>query len=254
MIRTTNISVCMATYNGSKYLDEQLTSILKQLADEDELIVVDDASTDLTSDLLRSYNDVRIKVYVNDINIGVNKSFEKAISLAKNEYVFLADQDDIWTDNRVNLMLNALKRPNVNLVSGNSSFIDAGGALIDYPVIPLKESESQSKMRNIYRIFLGTGAYFGCAMAFKRELTKSILPFPRYIESHDLWIAKSSILQGKNFHLEDEVLLRRVHGRNASIIQRALLKKSWSRVVFVISIGHLFFRTAFKANLDNLGP
>lgn len=241
-MRSEKISVCMATYNGEKYVNEQITSILKQLTSLDELIVVDDFSKDSTIKILKGFKDPRVKIFKNCSNIGVNKSFEKAILLSKNDYIFMADQDDIWYENRVEKMLDALKNKSVNLVSGNSKFIDVNGNEVDYLAMPLKRDDSKKMFKNILKIFAGTGSYFGCAMAFKRELIGVILPFPNYLESHDLWIAIASILRGKSFHLEDIVLFRRVHGSNASIIQRSIYKKIKSRFIFIISIINLLFR------------
>jgi hypothetical protein len=178
----------------------------------------------------------------NEKNIGVNKSFECAISMARNDIIFLSDQDDIWPDGRVDAMLNVLRRDGVNLVSGNSCYIDVKGQVINFPVVPLIEEESRRALKNLFRIFLGAGAYFGCAMAFKKTLVSTILPFPDYIESHDLWIAKACIINGSSRHLNAEILLRRVHGENASVVKRMLIKKLWSRIVFFVSIIHLIIR------------
>lgn len=240
-MRSKNISVCMATYNGSKYIELQMNSILNQLIDGDEVIVIDDASTDSTIELLKKINDSRIKIIPNNSNIGVNKSFEKAISLSNNDYIFMADQDDIWPENRIDIMIQALYNENVKLVSGNSSFIDMTGANIEYPIGQLKKRDSHKVIKNILSIFIGRGYYYGCAMAFKKELVDYILPFPDYIESHDLWIAMCGILLKKSYHIENVVLYRRVHGNNASIINRPLHKKIWSRLVFIISTINLLF-------------
>jgi glycosyltransferase involved in cell wall biosynthesis len=248
-MRLETISVCMATYNGSKYLTDQINSIINQLIDGDEFIIIDDCSTDSTLSILKSIEDSRIKVIANKVNLGVNKSFEKAIASSKNEFIFMADQDDIWPENRAKKMLEILKGNDINLVSGNSRFIDSDGNDLDYPIIALKEYESRKTSKNLFRIFLGTGAYSGCAMAFKRELLSAILPFPNYIESHDLWIAKASILQKKSYHLEDIVLYRRIHGRNASIIKRPLIMKIRSRFIFLMSILDLIFRNMHNRKL-----
>lgn len=236
------ISVCMATYNGSKFILNQINSILPQLSAEDEVIIVDDSSKDSTVTILRNIRDIRIKIVVNETNIGVNKSFEKAILLSKNDYIFMADQDDIWTELRVNKMLNILKNKDVNLVSGNSLFINQEGNEIDYNREPLKERDSHKRFKNIGKIFAGSGAYYGCSMAFKKKLKKIILPFPNYIESHDLWIALTSMIQDKSYHLEDNVLYRRIHGTNASIVKRPLIKKLYSRMIFAISVIHILVR------------
>ena len=237
------ISVCMATYNGSLYLYTQIKSILDQLRSCDELIIVDDCSTDSTVEIILSLKDKRItKLIVNKYNIGVNKSFELAIFQARNNIIFLADQDDIWTNGRVDEMNSILTRSNVNLVAGNSSYIDAKGNTINYPITPLKGNESKSAILNISKIFTGQGSYFGCAMAFKKNIISIILPFPQYLESHDLWIAMACILNGSIKHLESVVLQRRIHGNNASIISRSLRKKVWSRFIFLVSVFHIYIR------------
>lgn len=241
-MRNEKISVCMATYNGELYLRKQIDSILCQLVDGDELIIIDDGSKDSTVDIIMSYSNIKIKFHSNIFNCGVNKSFEKAIKLAHNDFIFLSDQDDIWADNRISIMLKVLNNRNVEVVFGNSKFIDRNDYEISYRINPLIEADSTYTLKNLYRIFLGKGAYFGCALAFKKKFTKYILPFPRYIESHDLWIAKASILQKKCFNLEAIVLYRRIHGRNASVLQRSMFKKIVSRIIFLISIIDLKMR------------
>lgn len=242
-MRNRPISVCMATYNGSLYLRPQIASILDQLSIEDELVIVDDCSSDSTVEIVRSFKDCRIShLIINKTNRGVNRSFECAMSKAKNQIIFLADQDDIWPDNRVNAMVDVLSCDKVRLVSGNSRYIDAQGHDIDFPVAPLREEYSKSTLKNIFRIFMGSGAYFGCAMAFKKTLNRTILPFPDYIESHDLWIAMASLLDGSSRHLDAIVLLRRVHGKNESIVKRTFHEKVWSRCIHFASIIHLAIR------------
>ena len=94
------VSVCMATYNGSRYVAEQLSSILAQLGARDEVVVVDDASADATVEIVRGIGDPRIVVHRNDRNLGYVRSFERAISLSTGDVIVLSDQDDIWIDGR----------------------------------------------------------------------------------------------------------------------------------------------------------
>lgn len=95
------ISVCVATYNGEKYLQEQLDSILIQLAPDDELIISDDFSTDKTRSILDSYRaDPRIKL-LEGPQKGIIKNFEHAINQASGDLIFLADQDDVWLPDKV---------------------------------------------------------------------------------------------------------------------------------------------------------
>ena len=89
------ISVCMATYNGELYVAEQINSILSQLNYNDELIIVDDCSSDKTIDVITSFGDERINLIKNNKNIGVNKSFSKSILLSTGDYIFLSDQENM---------------------------------------------------------------------------------------------------------------------------------------------------------------
>src|SRR3954468_282352 len=115
-------SVCMATFNGETYVGRQLQSILDQLSADDEVIVVDDCSTDGTIEAIRRLNDPRIAVYVNDRNRREVYSFSRAISLAQHQDIFLSDQDDIWLPGRVALMTEALH--GALLVTTNFDWMD----------------------------------------------------------------------------------------------------------------------------------
>ena len=237
-----NISVCMATYNGARFLHDQLDSILSQIADNDEIIVVDDASTDNSVEILKSYKDERIKIYLNSRNVGVNKSFERAITLSGGKYIFLSDQDDIWCPGRMKTMRDALDISNVLLVSTLFSCIDGDGNTCSTLFPMLHSLDSNRYIRNIFGIFLNKRSYYGCAMAFRYELKKIILPFPSYMESHDLWIAFAANICYSNLHLEYCSLLHKVHGENASIVKRNIIRKINSRIIFLISIIHLYLR------------
>jgi glycosyltransferase involved in cell wall biosynthesis len=102
------LSVVLCTYNGSAYLKKQLNSILEQTYPIEEIIIVDDCSTDLTKEILSQYqkNHQKIKIFFNERNLGSNMSFKYAISLAGNEYIALCDQDDIWFNNKLEIQMN----------------------------------------------------------------------------------------------------------------------------------------------------
>ncbi len=235
------ISVCMACYNGEFYIREQIDSILPQMSEEDELIIIDDGSADQTGEIIQEIKDARIRYVRNTSNMGVNQSFEKAIRMAKNDYIFMADQDDLWTDGRLKRMLEEMRRGSL-LVSGNSIAIDGAGKETAYDLGTLYAADSCEYKKNIVRIFTGKAYYYGCAMAFHKDLKKIILPFPDFIESHDLWIAMAANLAKSNAHLEETVLKRRIHGKNASVLQRKLTEKLYSRWIFVKSYVVLFRR------------
>src|SRR3954462_814281 len=115
-------SVCIATYNGEKYVLRQLQSILAQLSPDDEVIVVDDCSTDGTVDVIKGLNDRRVATHINDRNRRAVYSFGRAISLARHRFIFLSDQDDLWLPGRVALMTEALNT--ALLATSNFDWID----------------------------------------------------------------------------------------------------------------------------------
>lgn len=88
------ISVCMATYNGTKYIQEQINSILSQFGENDELVISDDGSKDDTCSIISSYQDSLIKLLFNKGKHGFIGNFENALSQCKGDYIFLSDQDD----------------------------------------------------------------------------------------------------------------------------------------------------------------
>jgi len=236
------ISVCLATYNGMNYLAEQLNSILPQLGKSDELIIVDDCSSDSTFEYLLSLDDSRINLFKNDVNLGVIKSFEKAILLSKGEFIFLSDQDDIWLEGHIEIMIEKLLSTNCDLVSSNFSLIDSAGNFTGDIKIPLKEKDSNRFLNNLVKIFFGDIYYFGCCMAFRRRLLQKILPIPSFVESHDLWIATVANFNHTNYHLENKLLLRRIHGSNVSVVNRNIFRKIISRLFFLGSIFIIFSR------------
>ena len=118
------ISVCLATYNGEKYIKEQLDSILPQLSANDEIIISDDNSTDDTINIIRSLNDERIKIYVNKTK-GIVKNFENALNNASGDIIFLSDQDDVWKNDKVKKILSAFSSDNsLTFVFSNAEIID----------------------------------------------------------------------------------------------------------------------------------
>jgi glycosyltransferase involved in cell wall biosynthesis len=236
----------MATYNGSQFISLQIESILKQLGDDDEVIVVDDLSTDNTVSLISAFNDARIKIFQNQHNLGHVKAFDRAIALSKNEFIFLSDQDDVWIDGRVSKMLDCLMVSHKSVLTSNSVFIDAKGFLIEKKIHPIKSKESAYHLQNILRIFSGGINYFGCTMVFDRNIAQVALPIPRYIESHDLWIAMIGNILAINLHIDDETIYRRIHGSNVTNSNRSIFKKIYSRVIFLISFIHIIYRVLYK--------
>jgi glycosyltransferase involved in cell wall biosynthesis len=234
----------MATYNGDKYVARQLRSILEQLADEDEVIVIDDCSSDGTVETIERLGDSRITVHVNDRNRGEVFSFGRAILLAKNDFLFLSDQDDVWLPGRVALLQRRLVEAGANVASSNFEWISADEEPIHVSYDGVASRDSRSHFKNIVDIFMGKTNYYGCAMAIRREFVPVIAPIPSFVESHDLWIALASNLGRSNVHVDERTLLKRKHRTNVTntVSTRRLYRKLRSRAVFAMSIFVLCMR------------
>lgn len=211
------ISVCMATYNGGRYVEEQLASILEQLSADDEIVVVDDASSDDTVARIEALGDQRIRVVSNPHNRGYVKTFERSLSLAQGEVIFLSDQDDLWVEGRVDDMLASLVGHDL-VVSNFSSFG------VDLPALQktkLRAEQSNQWRRNILWIWIGTRPYFGCCMAFTARLKQHLLPFPDYlVETHDQWIGYVGNAMHSVRHIEADTVRRRIHDNNVTAKSR----------------------------------
>lgn len=207
------ISVCMAAYNGSLYIAEQILSILPELGDGDELIVIDDKSTDDTKSVVMSIADPRIRLIESSANQGYVRTFEQAIGLASGEIIFLSDQDDVWVPGRVALMLRELETHALTV----SNFGSFGGALTRVQSKRLRAEDGNHRLRNIFWMWIGTRPYYGCCMAFRAELREQLLPFPEYLtETHDQWIGYVGNVNRSVSHIAEDTINRRVHDSNSS--------------------------------------
>lgn len=230
------VSVCICSFNGEKYIHDQLASILGQLGDLDEVVLCDDGSTDRTVSIVRSFEDIRIRIFVNEINLGHVRNFEKSLSLAKGRYIFLSDQDDIWVNGRVSKMLGLLTNvPNFLLLASNFDLIDEKGLPIG--VFRKLGRVHNSKMLQIFSIFSGASPYFGCTFLMTRDILKYCLPIPKGIESHDIWIALIASTMGGVINMEEATLYHRIHGNNATPRKRrSIYIVMKSRIIFFGSL------------------
>lgn len=205
------VSVCMATYNGARHVKEQIVSILTELAEGDELVVVDDCSTDETVSIITAIDDPRIRLMESERNSGYVRTFEKALSEARGEFLFLSDQDDVWLPGRVERMISAMGHN--NMVVSNCKHFD--GPLGRFHEIRLRAKDSRRSVRNILGIIVGYRLHWGCAMAFRRRILPQILPFPSYMnESHDQWLAIVGNVNRSIVYMEEDTILHRLHGEN----------------------------------------
>jgi glycosyltransferase involved in cell wall biosynthesis len=203
----------MATFNGARFVREQIASIIEQLAPDDELVIVDDASTDDTRDVIAAIDDPRIRLYVETSNAGYVRAFERALQLATGDILLLSDQDDVWTPDRLARMCAALEKCSV--AAGNYSIL--GTALEPTRRHLLSSRFDHTPRRNEFGILIGYRPYFGCAMGLTRGAVLAVLPIPLYfVESHDLWLALVGNALRSVHHLDTPVVRRRLHESNVT--------------------------------------
>lgn len=200
------ISVCMATYNGAEFVEEQLRSILASPR-VDEVIVSDDGSSDGTLARIAALGDPRVRV-VPGPRAGLIRNFENALSQARGDVVFLADQDDVWLPQKVDVVLRALE--NADVVVTDCSVVDAKLNIIE-PSFFRQRGSGPGFARNLLR-----NSYVGCCMALRRRVLDRALPFPAGIPMHDWWIGLLAERTARIAFVDTPLMLYRRHGGNAS--------------------------------------
>lgn len=200
----------MATYNGQQYIKNQLQSILTQINQDDELVIVNDASIDSTVFIIKEFQDSRIKLIENKINLGVVKTFERAINNAIGDIIFLSDQDDVWLPNKVEKILEVFQKyPDITLVLSDAQIIDSEGQITADSFFKIRGRFVADPLSNFIK-----SKYHGCTLAFRREMLEVFLPFPADTPMHDIWIGIVNGIYGKAFYIDEPLIQHRRHSSN----------------------------------------
>ena len=202
------ISVCMATRNGAIFIREQLDSILPQLNQEDEIVISDDCSTDDTLTVIRSFQDPRIRLFESRSERGITRNFEASLKASKGEFIFLADQDDVWLPGKVKKMEKALK--DYDLMMSDCQLVDDNLRVQRHSFYDLNKS-GKGFFKNLIK-----NSYMGCCMAFNRRIRERALPFPSDIPMHDFWIGLIAEIYFSVYFMPEILVLHRRHDSNAS--------------------------------------
>ena len=231
------ISVCIASYNGEKYIEEQLLSILCQLDVKDEIIVSDDSSTDNTLDKVKGLHDDRIKLFPRNKFHSPIFNFENALKKANGDIIFLCDQDDIWLPNKVNVMVEQLKK--FDLVVSDCKVVDGNLNILQDSFFASLNSGS-GFCKNLIK-----NTYLGCCMAFRRDILDYVLPFPCHIAMHDIWIGLSVELHGCVSFINQPLMLYRRHGNNVSFGGEKSHFSLWYRIKYRLEMLYYLMRRNF---------
>jgi glycosyltransferase involved in cell wall biosynthesis len=207
-------SVVLAACDGERFIDAQLDSIIPQLANDDEVIVSDDASSDGTIRTVRRRNDSRIKVICNSNRVGYVKNFERAISCARGEHIIFSDQDDVWLPNRIASVCSAL---------GRKACVVSDAIVVDKDLRELHASFFRLRQATDFSfaaVFLRP-CFIGATMACRRSYLNTLMPFPRNVP-HDFWITLNATWDHDLEIIADPLILYRRHPSTASVSATAL--------------------------------
>ena len=217
MIENKKIDILMATYNGEKYLAEQIDSIICQTYKNWNLLIRDDGSSDNTFKILKEYEkkDDRIKIIKDKKgNLGIAKNFEELLKISSSELIMFSDQDDVWKKDKIKIMLKYV---------GNSDLIISDAIVTNEKLECISESLFclvKSKNGIIKNVIKNT--YYGCCMLFKRKILEEVLPIPNNKEiGHDLWIGLISEKYYKVKFIDEKLIYFRRHSNNVTTINKS---------------------------------
>ena len=217
MIENKKIDILMATYNGEKYLAEQIDSIICQTYKNWNLLIRDDGSSDNTFKILKEYEkkDDRIKIIKDKKgNLGIAKNFEELLKISSSELIMFSDQDDVWKKDKIKIMLKYV---------GNSDLIISDAIVTNEKLECISESLFclvKSKNGIIKNVIKNT--YYGCCMLFKRKILEEVLPIPNNKEIvHDLWIGLISEKYYKVKFIDEKLIYFRRHSNNVTTINKS---------------------------------
>lgn len=247
------LSVALCTYNGEIFIEQQLNSILNQTLQVNEIVICDDVSSDNTLEMIKAYKKKfpnLIKIFTNDVTLGTIKNFEKVISLTKGDLIFLSDQDDIWYENKVEIMVNFFQENRgCRLLFSNGSLIDEKGISLNATLW-----EKWGFDKNLRALWLNNNNAFkdliannnkitGATVCFKSVLKGSVLPIniPKGYW-HDSWLGLHAAANGGLMFLEKCLINYRIHENQ----QVGISRNTWDTSIVIEHKQFITKETYFK--------
>lgn len=212
-MKNPTVSVAMATYNGEKYLREQLDSLYSQTRVPDEVVVVDDKSEDTTTRILEEYRIKHgLRYIVNTEKLGVSRNFEKAIKNCKGDYIAICDQDDIWMPHKIQTLLSKLQE----VEDGKPACVSSRRISVDKDMVPFSSANVEcADTFGIKCNIIGSPRNGqGCTMMINRSLALSFAPFPKSNFVYDGYISQLASCIGVKYNLCKPLMYYRYHDNN----------------------------------------
>lgn len=215
------VSLALCTYNGERFLDEQLASLALQTRLPDELIVCDDRSTDETVAILRRFSETAlfpVRITVNNKKLGPAANFGKAAGLCNGNIVLFCDQDDVWHDDKIALEVAVITETEQRTGADTPVLVHGDLEVVDDALAPLYPSFMQL-MHPKFALFdmsyiLGDNVAVGCTTAVNRALLDIALPLPPQALMHDWWLAQCATCHGKIVYIDRPLMQYRQHQSN----------------------------------------
>jgi len=216
------ISIALCTYNGEKFLREQLDSIAEQTLLPDELVVCDDCSSDGTIDIINHFRECApfpVQIHVNEKNLGLTNNFSKATDLCQGRWIALCDQDDRWLQEKLQRLARKMEQLEEGhgedtplLVHSDAIVADTDLKTIDNSLWGFQRTNPQCGDR-LGRL-LSQNVVTGCTSLFNQALWRKAMPVPEEAMMHDWWLAFVASAFGKIGFVREPTILYRQHGRN----------------------------------------
>ncbi len=220
------VSIVLCTYNGEKYIKEQVDSLLNQTYQNLEIIICDDSSKDNTALILQDFNDIRIKCFYNKQNMGLAKNKEQCMMKASGDFIASCDQDDIWMPNKIECLITNI---------GDCTLIYSKSTIVDEDLnIPNVDNNPILYKGNNYKVFWFHNYVSGHTMLFKKSMLKHILPLPTKYVYPDHWISYICTANGSITYVDKSLVYYRQHSSQITKTQKnsfGLIGKLFYKIV-----------------------
>ena len=248
------ISVAMCTYNGEKFINKQLDSILNQSSPVNEIIICDDGSKDNTINIINNYiknSNIKINLYVNRKNLGVVDNFIKAFSKCTGDVIFLCDQDDIWTKDKVKIIVNEFnKNKEINMIGTNALLIDQDDNSLNNNLWDFVGYKYESKnYKTNYKIQLKKAILTGATAAARTSFIKKYMTKSKYV-IHDYWLSECACMTNSLFMIDKNLTLYRQHSNNVVGVKKRNKLKFYLNKIFNVKNNYKFYKKNYNQYLE----